>query len=127
MSSTRLYRNLMLALVAVLLTGAPAGAQVQVQCPGDLNGDGVPDPFEYKNNGMPDINKPNSDFKPLVSCKHLTAGDGFVTMGDGRVQYMFGFADATGWDPRPSPNDRSGVVASSVLGLAPSLQMSAGG
>ena len=30
---------------------------------------------------------------------HLTSGDGYVTMADGRVVYMFGFADVTGWDP----------------------------
>jgi FtsP/CotA-like multicopper oxidase with cupredoxin domain len=29
-------------------------------------------------------------------CIHVTAGDGFVNMADGRLQYMFGFADVTG-------------------------------
>jgi hypothetical protein len=31
-----------------------------------------------------------------VQCMHLTGGDGFATMGDGRSQYIFGFADVTG-------------------------------
>ncbi len=39
MSRTRLSGIVTLALAAVLLAGAPAGAQVLVQCPGDLNGD----------------------------------------------------------------------------------------
>jgi hypothetical protein len=31
-----------------------------------------------------------------VACMHITGGDGFSTMADGRVQYMFSFADVTG-------------------------------
>ena len=31
-----------------------------------------------------------------VQCIHLTGGDGFVTMADGRPQYIFSFADVTG-------------------------------
>ena len=30
-----------------------------------------------------------------VACKHLTAGDGFITMADGRNLYTFGFADVS--------------------------------
>jgi FtsP/CotA-like multicopper oxidase with cupredoxin domain len=30
-----------------------------------------------------------------VACKHLTGGDGFVTMADGRELFMFGFHDVT--------------------------------
>jgi hypothetical protein len=32
---------------------------------------------------------------PDVKCKHLTAGDGFVKMADGKHQYIFGFNDVT--------------------------------
>jgi FtsP/CotA-like multicopper oxidase with cupredoxin domain len=30
-----------------------------------------------------------------VQCMHLTAGDGFISMADGRTLYSFGFADVT--------------------------------
>ncbi len=60
--------------------GLPAGAAVFVQCPGDSNGDAVPDiPYD-----------PNQ-----LKCMHLGAGDGFINMADGRLQYMFGFSDLT--------------------------------
>ena len=91
-------RNLLLAvgvLLAVLGSG-PVVAQVLLQCPGDLNGDAIPDRFEFKGNGDPNINKPNQNYDPNVSCMHISGGDGFATMADGRVQYIFSFADLTG-------------------------------
>ena len=95
MSRTRLSGIVTLALAAVLLAGAPAGAQVLVQCPGDLNGDSVPDPYLLKNNGTPS-NRPNPDYDPNVQCMHLSGGDGFSVMADGKLQYIFSFADLTG-------------------------------
>jgi FtsP/CotA-like multicopper oxidase with cupredoxin domain len=92
-----------LALALTVLVATAAGAQtnpsgaINVQCPGDSNGDGIPD------GPVPDA---NGDGIPDIKCMHLTGGDGFVTMADGRTQYMFGFADVTG--------------------VAPSLVMSAG-
>ncbi len=71
------------ATTALVLAGIglPAEAAVFVQCPGDNNGDAVPDaPYD-----------PNQ-----LKCMHLGAGDGFVKMADGRLQYMFGFSDLTG-------------------------------
>jgi FtsP/CotA-like multicopper oxidase with cupredoxin domain len=53
-----------------------------VQCPGDTNGDGIPETAT-----------------PGVVCRHLVAGDGFSTMADGKVLYGFGFADLTGVPP----------------------------
>jgi len=91
-------RNLLLAvgvLLAVLGSG-PVVAQVLVQCPGDLNGDAIPDEFLLKGNGEPNLNQPNPDYDPNVQCMHLSGGDGFATMADGRVQYIFSFADMTG-------------------------------
>ncbi len=35
---------------------------------------------------------PNNDYVSL----HVAAGDGFINMADGRLQYMFGFSDVTG-------------------------------
>ncbi len=83
MNSVKLRKLLLqLALAAFGATAIPAGAAVFVQCPGDTNGDAIPD-------------TPT----PGVACKHLAAGDGFVTMADGRVLYMFGFSDVTGVPP----------------------------
>jgi FtsP/CotA-like multicopper oxidase with cupredoxin domain len=58
-----------LLMAFLLLVGiAPSDAAVNVQCPGG----------------------------PNTVCMHLSGGDGYVTMADGRVQYMFSFADITG-------------------------------
>jgi FtsP/CotA-like multicopper oxidase with cupredoxin domain len=62
-----------------------ASATVFVQCPGDTNGDARWTGAEVR--------------PPNTSCKHLTAGDGFVTMADGRKMYTFGFDDVTGTLP----------------------------
>jgi FtsP/CotA-like multicopper oxidase with cupredoxin domain len=70
------------------LTAGQAVAQVTPQCPGDVDGDTVPDATIK--------NKANPDFDPNVRCVHLGAGDGFVQMADGRRMYMFGFSDMTG-------------------------------
>lgn len=78
------------------LSGIPAFAAVNTQCPGDNNGDAVID-------GGGDPAHPNA------KCLHLTAGDGFVTMADGREQYMFGFADVTG--TRPNKVMNKGILA----------------
>lgn len=70
------------AALAIALGGAAmnAGAVAYVQCPGDNNGDAIPD----------------GPANPNLKCMHLTAGDGFITMADGYPQYMFGFSDVTG-------------------------------
>jgi FtsP/CotA-like multicopper oxidase with cupredoxin domain len=78
----------LVALASVIAWASPVSAQansgsVFVQCPGDSNGDAIPD-------GPPDQN---------VKCMHLTGGDGFITMADGRLMYIFGFADVTGQLP----------------------------
>ena len=78
-----LYRVLMLAAVALVLGAVPAAAgHLNVQCPGDTNGNAFQDPGE--------------SWPANQKCMHLAAGDGFVTMADGQVLYTFGFADATG-------------------------------
>ena len=70
---------LVTVLGGALAAAAPTWAAVFVQCPGDANQDAIPD-------------SPS----PGTHCLHLTAGDGFVRMADGRVLYTFGFADVTG-------------------------------
>jgi len=72
------------AATALVLAGIglPAEAAVYVQCPGDTNGDAIPDgPYD-----------PNQ-----LKCMHLGGGDGFINMADGRLQYMFGFSNLTGY------------------------------
>lgn len=75
----------MLPLLAVLLTALSSPAAVNVQCPGDTSGDAQWTGGEVR----PD----NTD------CIHFAAGDGFVTMADGHLQYMFGFSNVTGVAP----------------------------
>jgi len=83
---SKLGRLVLPALVAATfaLPGA-ARAGVFVQCPGDTNGD---------------ARWTGTERQPANTvCKHLTAGDGFVTMADGRKMYTFGFDDVTGMLP----------------------------
>jgi len=100
MSLRRLSGFSILAFAAVLLAGPQAGAQVLVQCPGDVTGDAIPD---YCMSGGPPNsggNCPgssiNPEYDPNIQCMHLSGGDGFATMADGRLQYIFSFADLTG-------------------------------
>ena len=109
MSSVKLGKQLFrksllrLGLAALGAVALPAGAAVFVQCPGDANGDAIPD-------------TPTQG----VACKHLAAGDGFVTMADGRVLYMFGFSDVTGVPPDQAI-DR-GILAANTPGPTIALQ-----
>ena len=84
------------AFCLLLAMVVPAGAVVVVQCRGDLNGDAVPDPFLLDENGDP-TTVVNPEYDPNVRCMHLGAGDGFIEMADGKLQYMFGFSDLTGF------------------------------
>jgi FtsP/CotA-like multicopper oxidase with cupredoxin domain len=83
---TNIHRRLIpyAACLALGWCGA-ARATVYVQCPGDTNGDARWTGAEVQ--------------PPRTSCKHLTAGDGFATMADGRQMYIFGFDDVTGTLP----------------------------
>ncbi len=77
----KLAINLVVALAFALLLcwSSYARAQANVQCPTDVDGDGVADYAD-----------------PNIVCMSLTAGDGFATMADGYPQYMFGFGNVTG-------------------------------
>jgi len=72
-----------LALVGVASTSFAA---VNIQCPGDNNGDGVIDKIDPEH--------------PNAKCVSLIAGDSFVNMSDGNPLYTFGFADKTGTKPK---------------------------
>jgi FtsP/CotA-like multicopper oxidase with cupredoxin domain len=71
---------------ALILTAGPAAwGNVLVQCPGDTDGDAI-------------IDTPDPEH-PRAKCMHVTAGDGYVRMGDGSEIYTFGFSDVTGLPP----------------------------
>jgi FtsP/CotA-like multicopper oxidase with cupredoxin domain len=70
----------LLAVIAAF--GVSSEAAVQVQCPGDTNGDAL---------------WTGGEVQPAnTACLHLAAGDGFINMADGHLQYIFGFSDVTG-------------------------------
>lgn len=78
----RLVKMVLLAGVATAALLGSAKAEILIQCPGDTTGTAVID--------TPDPNHPNA------KCMSLAAGDGFITLGDGAVTYIFGFSDVTG-------------------------------
>lgn len=82
------FRHVMFLLALMVMIPAASQGNVIVQCPGDVNGDAVPDPLV---NGLP-----NPAYNANVRCAHLTAGDGYVKMGDGTPMYIFGFSNVTG-------------------------------
>jgi len=90
------FRILAPLICLALAWASPAAAQVKVQCPCDKNGDG--DCLDIKSGGAAATryNEPNLAASLGVQCMHLTGGDGFAVMADGRPQYMFGFSDVTG-------------------------------
>jgi FtsP/CotA-like multicopper oxidase with cupredoxin domain len=122
------------ALVAIL--GPHVAAQgtdprrfgaIYVQCPGDNNGNAIPDVLEGTNwdangNGIPDRNEDADTTNDVPHCMHLAAGDGMVTMADGHPLYTFGFSDVTGKLP-------SEVMNAGLLGAnfpAPTIRLREG-
>ncbi len=74
-----------LAVAAAGLAWGPARSAVLVQCPGDIDGD---------------AQWSGTEVRPAnTACMHLSAGDGFITMADGRNLYSFGFTNVTGMAP----------------------------
>ena len=96
--NTELRKNLLAAAVSLALLGGAgaAGASVNVQCPGDNDGDAA-------------WNTPGEVKPPNVRCMHLVAGDGFSEMSDGHPAYTLGFSDRTGVKP-------ADVIAAGMLG-----------
>ncbi len=91
-------RHAFAAMLALGLMGT-AGTSLAgtfIQCPGDTDVplDGVSD-IPVCSNDLPCVTPSDLDRRD-IKCAHLTAGDGFTTMGDGTVLYMFGYADVTG-------------------------------
>ena len=84
-----LVKLALFAGVALSALSAGAKAETLIQCPqapGAVTtnadspaGTAVVDPVKY----------------PTIKCKALAAGDGFITLADGAVTYIFGFSDVT--------------------------------
>ncbi len=89
--------------LTLLSVAGTAGAAVNVQCPGDKDGDaawttdvnsGPPGDREYPPEST--SNSQYNDTPDNTVCRHLIAGDSFVNMSDGNPLYTFGFGDQTG-------------------------------
>ena len=91
----KLTRNVFSMAISLALlggTGAAFGA-VNVQCPGDKNGDATWNAGNEKAPGEP--GGPPAG----TVCMSLIAGDSFVVMSDGNPLYTFGFGNQTGTLP----------------------------
>ena len=106
-----------LALAALALAGA-AGAQqssIRLQCPNDTNGDGRVSAAEQAAGAIA---------RPNVACTHLAAGDGFVSMGDGKTLYTFGFSEIPLTVGDPNEVMSRGTLAANFP--APTINVKAG-
>ncbi len=80
------YGSCVSLLAMFMLPVTPTQAAVFVQCPGDNDGDA-----QWESNG--ETQPPNT------KCIHLSSSDGYANMGDGYLQYIFGYGDLTGTLP----------------------------
>jgi FtsP/CotA-like multicopper oxidase with cupredoxin domain len=116
--------KLLLAGLLVLSMAVAAQAAIFVQCPGDIDGDAIRDPYDAMTNpyGV------GSPFGRQIKCMHLSSGDGFSVMSDGKRQYTLGFADVTGV-PEMRTGDTEGVIEASKLKMtwpAPTIEVDEG-
>ena len=116
-NSIRFFIALLMAGL-LLFAATPSGAAVLVQCKGDADGDAQPDPQVctkyHPNNGSCQKWSDNPDYDPSVTCMHLSAGDGFATMGDGTPRYIFSFADITGL-PTSTQDEKDAAIQAGFL------------
>ena len=111
------FKKALLPLAVSLAIGpAAVSAAVQVQCPGDKDGSAV-------------IGEaPGETANPDIRCMHLSAGDGFATMGDGSPRYIFSFADVTGLPTKIKP-DKDAMIQAGILAHewpAPTIELEEG-
>ena len=85
MTTTKTFRRTLLSLAAAAALGASASASaaVFVQCGPNNNG------VDATTGAIKTVLPAN------IQCMHLTAGDGFISMADGRTLYSFGFANVS--------------------------------
>jgi FtsP/CotA-like multicopper oxidase with cupredoxin domain len=94
MTTTQTFRRTLIALAAIatLGMGTQAHAEVFVQCgPNNagVDANGMILPAYDVDPNLPDAKNAGAQ------CLHLSAGDGFIKMADGRELYTFGFTDVT--------------------------------
>ena len=110
------FKTALLPLAISLALGSTAvSAEVLVQCPGDKD-------------GSADWGQPGETQPDGVKCMHLSAGDGFATMGDGTDRYIFSFADVTGI-PTKTKNDKDAMIQAGILANewpAPTIELEEG-
>ena len=107
----------LIPLLFLLLSAGPSAANIFTQCPGDVDGDLVPD--EFIPAGYPDEGLPNPDYIDpatgrTVKCMHITGGDGFSKMADDYDQYIFSFG-LVGSTAQPSTIDDTQVISEMTL------------
>jgi len=85
----KIYIALLVSGISLLSSNAMAVPFIQ--CLGD---DVLADGVTSGRDGIPDA--VSADFNPNVKCMHLSGGDGFARMADGKELYIFGYADLTG-------------------------------
>jgi len=111
------FKKALLPLAVSLAIGpAAVSAAVQVQCPGDKDGSAI----------IGDA--PGESANPDIRCMHLSAGDGFATMGDGSTRYIFSFADMTGL-PTKTKNQKDAMIQAGILAhewAAPTIELEEG-
>ena len=103
-----------LTVAAAFAVPQQARAAVYVQCPGDTDGDASWDTAG-------EIQPPNT------RCMHISGGDGYAVMPDGKQLYTFGFADLTGIKPGTGSVDArldSGILAATQP--APTIELKEG-
>lgn len=99
MCKTNIFQLILLMLFVAFFTGEFVEAKVWFQKPPDTDG------VDTDGDGDPDNDH---------VFMHVTAGDGFINMGDGQLQYMFGFSDVT---DLANPNDA--ILAGMLAGQLP--------
>ncbi len=96
MKRHRILLMIPLLMALLFIAGPPqAWGAVDVQCPEDQDGDGIP----AVHPGTGAVLDPDDTDLSNISCMHLTGGDGWVNMADGTELYVFGFSDVTGIPP----------------------------
>jgi FtsP/CotA-like multicopper oxidase with cupredoxin domain len=103
-----------LSVVAALATPQLVMAGVYVQCPGDTDGDAKWD-------------TPGEVQPPNTRCMHVSGGDGYSVMADGKQLYTFGFSNLTGIKPGVGSIDArldAGILAATQP--APTIELKEG-
>lgn len=102
-----------LTVAAAFAVPQQAKAAAFVQCPGDTDGDAMWTGGEIQ--------------PPNTRCMHISGGDGYSVMPDGKQLYTFGFADLTGIKPGTGTIDAridAGILAATQP--APTIELKEG-